>query len=176
MQTSMNVIICTDSQILCSHLINILSELPHVSITGITKNLDESEIEIQKNEAHVFITAFHRIQKSVFKKLNNIKRYNSSLVVIVLTNNTADQYLSQWKNAGADYVLDQAMHFSRLIEILTSLVHENIVRPLKFSPKATPPVSASKACIEEAENNSNEETFHKIVDTSHFTNRRKKNK
>lgn len=172
----MNLIICTDSQILCSRLINILTELPHVRIAGITKNLDESEIEIRKNEAQVFITAFHRIQKTVFKKLNEIKKYNSGLVVIVLTNNTTDQYLLRWKKAGADYVLDQAMHFSMLIEILAQLIYENILKPLKSSPKPNEPLPAVKAWVGSIENNSNGKSLHKIINTNHSTEKRKKHK
>lgn len=127
----MNVIICTDSPILLNRLVTILSELSHLHVAGVTNTLDEAEAEIRKNNAQIFITAFHNIHKTVFKKLNGIKKNNNGLVVIVLTNNTAEQYLSQWKKAGADYIFDQAMHFTKLMDILAGFVYKNFLESLR---------------------------------------------
>ncbi|NJD23627.1 MAG: response regulator transcription factor [Melioribacter sp.] len=127
----MNVIICTDSQIMRSRLITILSELSHIHVVAVTKTLEEAEMEIRKTNTQVVITAFHNIQKTVFKKLDDIKKNNSGLVVIVLTNNTTDQYLLKWKKAGADYVFDQAMHFTKLIDFLAGFVYKNFLEFLR---------------------------------------------
>lgn len=127
----MNLIISTDSPTMCSRLLTILSELTHAYVISVTKDLDEAEVEINKNNVQVFITAFHNIEKTVFKKLEDIKKNNSDLVVIVLTNNTAEQYLKQWENAGADYVFDQAMHFTKVIDVLSGLIYKKLLESLK---------------------------------------------
>jgi len=127
----MNLIINTDSPGLCSRLLTILSELSHAYVISVANNLDEAEVLINKNDVQVFITAFHNLPKDVFKKLKEIKKNNSSLIVIVLANNTTDQYLRQWQNAGADYVFDQAMHFTKVVDVLSGLIYKNLFESLK---------------------------------------------
>jgi DNA-binding NarL/FixJ family response regulator len=144
MEVLMNVIISTDSSLLYGRLSTIFSELPDVNIIGITKDLDEAETAISKNEAEVFITAFHNIQKTFFTKLKEIKKSNNGLIVIVLNNNPADQYLTQWKNAGADYVFDQAMHFNKVIDVLSGLIYKNLLENLKSSLKANHTIAGGK--------------------------------
>lgn len=131
MQALVNVIISTDSPLLCSRLITIFSELSHVNVKSVTKDLDEAESAISKSDVQVFVTAFHKIDRSIFRKLKEIKKENSSLIIIVLTNNLIEQYLTLWKNSGADYVFDQAFHLSKVIDILSELIYKNLLESLK---------------------------------------------
>jgi DNA-binding NarL/FixJ family response regulator len=127
----MNIIASTDSPILYNGLVKILSELPEIEIIGVTKDLNEAEVAISKYDVHVFIIVFHNMQKSVFNKLKEIKEHNHNLVVIVLSNNPADQYFTQWKNAGADYVFDLAFHFNKVVDVLSGYIYKNLLESLR---------------------------------------------
>ena len=127
----MNVTISTDSSLLCSRLQMILSEIPEVNITRATKNLDEANDVIKNNDVQVLIVAFHSIAQTFFKTLQEIKESNNDLIVIVLSNNPAKQYLTQWKNAGADHVFDQAFHFHKMIDVLSGRIYKNLLESLK---------------------------------------------
>jgi DNA-binding NarL/FixJ family response regulator len=127
----MNIIVSTDSPLLYNRLETILSEFHDLRIMKVTKDLNETEIILRNCPAKVLITLFHKIDKSVLNKLKQIKCNNRKLVVIVLNNNPADQYLTQWKNAGANYVFDQAMHYNKLIDVLAGLIYKDLLTTLK---------------------------------------------
>jgi DNA-binding NarL/FixJ family response regulator len=127
----MNIITSTDSPLFYNRLSTILSDLPDINLIGITKDLDEAEDLINKSEVGVFIIAFHNIQKTIFKRLKEIKENNRNLIVIILTGNLEKQYLEQWQDAGADYIFDQAFHFNKVIDVLSAQIYKNLLGSFK---------------------------------------------
>jgi DNA-binding NarL/FixJ family response regulator len=140
----MNVIMCTDSSVLYDRLTSLLSVLADVNVAGVTKDLTEVETAISSNNVQVLIIAFHRTDKTVFKKLNGIKNRHVNLKVIVLSNNRSEDYLSKWRKTGADYVFDQAMHFNKVVDILSGLIYKNLLEVLKSSQKVNHSIPENK--------------------------------
>ena len=127
----MNIITSTDSPLFYNRLSTILSDLPDINLLGVTKDLDEAEDLISRSEVGVFIIAFHNIQKTIFKRLKEIKENNRNLIVIILTGNLEKQYLEQWQDAGADYIFDQAFHFTKVIDVLSAQIYKNLLGSFK---------------------------------------------
>jgi len=127
----MNVLICTESPALYNRLETMLSVLSDFIIINFTSNLAEAETASAKTDVQVLITAFHNIKKSYFKVLKRMKNNNKNMVVIVLNNNPSDQYLIQWKEAGADFIFDQAMDVSKVVDVLTELGYKNLIENLR---------------------------------------------
>ncbi|MFI5236308.1 MAG: hypothetical protein ACHQLA_00040 [Ignavibacteriales bacterium] len=144
----MNVIINSDSEVLADRLSNALSVLADVQVTGVTKNLTEAEAAILKDNVKVLITAFHKIEKTDFKKLKDIKLRNINLVVIVLNSDSSDENLKKWRKTGADYVFDQRMHFNKVVDILSGIIYKNLLTILKSSQKIDHLIAKNKNDIQ----------------------------
>jgi DNA-binding response OmpR family regulator len=128
----MKIITSTDSEAFYSRLNILLADLPGISISGATRGLEEAkQFLTNENDIAVLIVAFHNLRETIFSKLREIKNYKSNLRVIVLTNNFGDQYLTRWKEAGADYVFDQAFQFTKMIDVLAGILYENHLVTLK---------------------------------------------
>lgn len=118
------VILTTDSELLNERLQKILCEITSIEIVAIGKNMDETFNLIKDFDPDALIISFNRITKDVFEKLRKIKNNFPQIAVVVLSSFPFLQYRIQWKEAGADYVFDQAMQFSKMIDALCSLLYK----------------------------------------------------
>ena len=120
----MNIILTTDSELLNERLQKILCEISSIEIIAIGKDMDETFALIKNYNPDALIISFNRITKDVFDKLKSIKNNNPQIVAVVLSSFPFLQYRVQWKEAGADYVFDQAMQFSKMVDALCSLLYK----------------------------------------------------
>ncbi len=120
----MNIILTTDSELLNERLQKILCEISSIEIIAIGKDMDETFALIKNYNPDALIISFNRITKDVFDKLKSIKNNSPQIVAVVLSSFPFLQYRVQWKEAGADYVFDQAMQFSKMVDALCSLLYK----------------------------------------------------
>ena len=120
----MKIVITTDSEVLNDRLQKMLGGIHDIEIEAKGKDMDEALRLINSTEADALIISFNRINTQVFNKLIDIKKGKPDLVVIVLSSYPFVEYKIEWKKAGADYVFDQAMQFSKMVDVLCDLLYE----------------------------------------------------
>lgn len=121
----MKIVITTDSEVLNDRLQKMLGGIQDIVVEAKGKDMDEACRLVNSTEADALIISFNRINTQVFNKLLEIKNGRPDLVVIVLSSYPFVQYKIEWKKAGADYVFDQAMQFSKMVDVLCDLLYKH---------------------------------------------------
>lgn len=122
----MKIIITTDSKLLHTRLLAILSGISRLEIVAEGKSIEETLTLSKIYEPDVLIFSFHHFDSSAFRKLHEIKRENKQPIIIVLTGNPNSQYLAKWSEAGADYTFDLAIQFNKMVDVLGELLDKNL--------------------------------------------------
>lgn len=126
----MKVIITTDSEVLNERLQKMLDGIQSLEVAAKGKDMDEASELIASIKPDALIISFNRINTQVFNKLLEIRKIKPHLVVIVLSSYPFVQYKIQWKEAGADFVFDQAMQFGKMIDVLCDLLYKQKLETL----------------------------------------------
>ncbi len=126
----MKVIITTDSEILNERLQKILGGIQNLDAAGKGKDMDEALALVKSIQPDAMIISFNRITTQVFEKMKEIKKAKPDLIVIVLSSYPFVQYKIQWKEAGANFVFDQAMQFGKMVDVLCDLLYKQKLETL----------------------------------------------
>jgi len=118
----MKVFIADDSAVVRERLIEMLSEFPEIEIIGQAQSVPESIESIRALHPDVVILDIRMPGGSGIDVLQNIKKNNPALIVIMLTNYPYPQYRKKCMEAGADYFFDKATEFEKVTEVLKKLI------------------------------------------------------
>lgn len=118
----MKVFIADDSEVICERLKEMLSELSEIEIVGQAKDGIQATNLIEKLNPDVVILDIRMPGGNGIDVLENIKKDNPALIVIMLTNYPYPQYRKKCMKAGADYFFDKATEFERVTEVLKELI------------------------------------------------------
>ena len=122
----MKIIITTDSNLLHTRLLTILSSLKRLDIVADAKSIEEALTMSKVLSPDVMIFSFHHYDQSAFEKLQEIKKEKDRPVIIVLTGTPYSQTLTRWNEAGADYTFDLAFQFNQMVDKLGELMDKNL--------------------------------------------------
>ena len=120
----MKVFIADDSQIMRERLIDMLSDLPEIEITGQAQDGFTATDLITKLNPDVVILDIRMPKGSGIDVLKKIKKNNQAPIVIIITNYPYPQYRKKCEGAGADYFFDKASEFEKITEVLMQLIHD----------------------------------------------------
>jgi DNA-binding NarL/FixJ family response regulator len=123
----MKVFIADDSQVVRERIIEMLSELPEIEIIGQAEDGLQAKNLIEKLNPDVVILDIRMPRRNGIEVLQNIKKKNSALTVIMLTNYPYPQYQKKCMKAGADYFFDKATEFEKVTEVLKKLILSRLV-------------------------------------------------
>jgi DNA-binding NarL/FixJ family response regulator len=118
----MKVFIADDSAVVRERLTEMLSELPEIEIIGQAEDGLEAINLIEKLNPDVVILDIRMPRGNGIDVLQNIKKNNPSLIVIMLTNYPYPQYRKKCMKAGADYFFDKSTEFEKVTEMLKKLI------------------------------------------------------
>jgi len=119
----MRLFIADDSEILRSHLIDMLSEFKEIEIVGQAQYAQEAVESIRILNPDVVILDIRMPDGNGIEVLETIKKDNISAKVIIFTNFPYPQYRKRCLEAGAEFFFYKATEFEKLIEVLKKLIH-----------------------------------------------------
>jgi DNA-binding NarL/FixJ family response regulator len=115
----MKVYVADSSLVLRKRLVNLLSDIDGITVVG------------QAQEAGVALEAIGRLKPDMvvldiwilggITLLKKIKKFDTALRVVVLTNHSYAQYRRQCSQAGADFFFDKRFDLQNVIEVCTQL-------------------------------------------------------
>jgi DNA-binding NarL/FixJ family response regulator len=112
------LLIVDDSVIVRESLIDRLSEVKGIEITGQAGDAPEAVEMIRRLRPHVVVLDFKMPSGNGLSVLKQIRNENFSPLVLMFTNYPSPQYRDVCLNAGAHYFFDKSNELHRLIEIL----------------------------------------------------------
>jgi DNA-binding NarL/FixJ family response regulator len=125
--TDMKLFIADDSVQIRKRLIEMLSELPEVEVTGEAGDAPEAIREIRRLDPDMVILDIRMPGGNGIDVLREIKE-KSHPAIIMLTNYPYPQYRKKCMDLGADYFFDKATDFEKVVEVCEQLIK---VRELK---------------------------------------------
>lgn len=117
----MKVFIVDDSDVVCSGLESMLSEIGGVSVVGKAKDVHGAVDSISKLNPDVVILDIRLLGGSGIDVLKEVKSRGLSQVVLMLTNYPYPQYRTKCLELGADYFLDKVTEIEKIPEIFKAL-------------------------------------------------------
>jgi len=121
----MKVVVVDDSTIVRERLIKMFSEIPSLDIVGEAGNSFEALNIIEEKTPDVVTLDIKIPGDSGVEVLKRIKKMNTSIITILLTNYPLEQYKKRCLEYGADYFFDKSEEYSKVIEVLKTLVKSN---------------------------------------------------
>ena len=118
----MRVVVVDDSKIVRERLIKMLTDIPSLVIVGEAGNSFEALYIIEEKNPDVVILDIKIPGDSGVEVLKRVKKMNSSIVIILLTNYPSEQYKKKCIEYGADYFFDKSEEYSKVKEVMESLV------------------------------------------------------
>ena len=115
------VLLVDDSDIVCSGLEKMLTEIDGVSVVGKAKDVQGAVESISKMKPDVVILDIRLLNGSGIDVLKDIKKKKPSPVVLMLTNYPYPQYQQKCMELGADYFLDKVTEIEKIPDIISSL-------------------------------------------------------
>ncbi len=115
----MKVFIVEDSALVRGHLIEMLSGIKGVQISGIADEPWAAINAIKSLDPDCVILDIKLFGGSGIEVLRNIKKHNGLPLVIVITNYPYPQYREKCIELGADYFFDKSKEFKRVPEIVS---------------------------------------------------------
>ena len=118
----MKVFIADDSAIVRESLTDMLSELPEIEIIGQAEDGLQATNIITKLNPDVVILDIRMPRGNGIDVLQNIKKNNPALIVIMLTNYPYPQYRKKCMDLGADFFFDKSTEFEKVTEVCKQLI------------------------------------------------------
>ena len=114
----MKIFIAERSEVVRDRLKSFLQELPGVEIVGET-NAYENILElVSAKKPEIVILNFHTPNNSGFPILTQLKKNTPQPIVMVMTNYSAQEYMTVCLQSGADYFFDKTYDQEKIIEIV----------------------------------------------------------
>ncbi len=117
----MNVFIVEDSEIVSNGLIAMLSEIAGVKVIGHAVDEQGAIEKIGVMHPDMVILDLGLRPGSGINVLKDIKKRDTAVRVMVLTNYTDEIYVNRCMSAGADYFFDKTIEFTRVGAVLRQL-------------------------------------------------------
>jgi DNA-binding NarL/FixJ family response regulator len=117
----MRVVVVDDAIVVRERLIKMFSEIPSLAIVGEAGNSFEALNIIKEKQPDVVVLDIKMPGDSGIEVLRRIKKKNSSIIVIVLTNYPLSQYRAKCFEYGADYFFDKSEEYSKVTEVLRTI-------------------------------------------------------
>jgi len=117
----MNVFIVDDSEVVCSGLESMLSEIEGVRVTGKAQDVRGAVEAIQRLQPDFVILDIRLIDGSGIDVLKEIKKRDPSPAVLVLTNYPYPQYRKKCLDLGAEYFLDKVTEIDKIPGIFKNM-------------------------------------------------------
>lgn len=122
----MRAFIVEDSLIVGERLVALLSDVQGVEIAGQTGEVTDAIEAIRITKPDIVVLDIRLSNGCGLDVLREIRRCESSAVVIIFTNDSFPQSRQRYIDAGADFFLDKAAEFERLIDIFKNLVNTHL--------------------------------------------------
>ncbi len=121
----MKILIVDDSALLRERVTSIISVLPDIDIIEQAKSESEATSSIHKLKPDIVILDIRLSEGSGIEILKNIKKKESSPLVIMFTHYPYPQYRKKCKDEGADFVFDKSTEFHKIPKVLKKLIQES---------------------------------------------------
>lgn len=119
----MRVLIVYDSAIVRERLVSMLSELKDVEVIGQAGSPAEAIHEIKKLKPDAVILDIRLKGGNGIEVLENIKKDQPAIRVIMFTNFPFPQYRKKCMEAGADFFFDKSIEFEKMLEVVRKMVN-----------------------------------------------------
>jgi DNA-binding NarL/FixJ family response regulator len=116
------VFIVDDSKAIRERLAEMLSEIVGVKVIGEARNAAEAVTGIRTLKPKVVILDIQMPDGNGIEVLKIIKQERPAPLVMMMTNHSSTQYREKCLKLGADYFLDKARDFEKLVEIFQDLI------------------------------------------------------
>jgi DNA-binding NarL/FixJ family response regulator len=122
---NLRLLIVDDSEVMCSHLAQILTEIEGVEIMGAAFNVPDAHRYVEKNMPDVAILGICIPGGNGLDILKKIRESSASTKVIVYTHYPFPQYERKYMQFGADYFFDKYNDFDKLLGVIKQLAKLN---------------------------------------------------
>lgn len=121
----MRVVVVDDSIMVRERLVKMFSEIPAVAVVGEAGNSFEALNVIEEKKPDVVVLDIKMPGDSGVEVLRKVKKRNSSIIAIVLTNYPLSQYRAKCFEYGADYFFDKSEEYPKVTEVLKTLTENS---------------------------------------------------
>ena len=118
----MRVCVIEPSALIRSRLVGLISELERVEFV-FSSGRGDAVRAVERISPDLVILEVGARSRSGLARIERLKRTSAAARVLVLTNDSSDEYRKRCLEAGADYFLDKSLEFDRLPAIVRSGAH-----------------------------------------------------
>jgi DNA-binding NarL/FixJ family response regulator len=119
------ILIVDDSTLVTKRIIEMLRGVENSRSIMHQRTFAKAATSLEHIKFSVVILDINLPDKSGIALLNIIKKRSPQTIVIVFTNENADNYKSVCKKSGADYFIDKSREFEMIPKIINSLKQSN---------------------------------------------------
>ncbi|MBI3500765.1 MAG: response regulator transcription factor [Bacteroidetes bacterium] len=121
MEKKLNVLLVDDSQIILSHLKEMLLDVKTVEVLNTATTIGEAKTLVEQHKPDLIILDIQLPDGNGILFLKVLKQQHPEIVVVILTN-MADAFIkAAAEKYGADYFLDKAMDFAKIPQLLSEV-------------------------------------------------------
>ena len=120
------LIIVDDSELLRSRIKTLIASVNNVKLVAEASNSVEGLQLIKIHKPDILVLDIRMPGENGLDILENIKKSNKQIKVLIVTNYPNDQYKNIALKYGADYFLNKSTEFEKIPLILTKLSNEKI--------------------------------------------------
>ncbi len=121
----MRVVVVDDSIMVRERLVKMFSEIPAVAVVGEAGNSLEALNIIEDKKPDVVVLDIKMPGDSGVEVLKRVKKKNSSIITIMLTNYPKEQFKEKCLGYGADYFFDKSEEYPKVTEVLKTLTENS---------------------------------------------------
>ena len=117
----MEIFIADDSKVLRDHLTEMLSDIEGIDVIGEAVNTADAILMIRRQLPQIAIIDIKMPEKGGIFVLEEVKKTNPEIIVIIFTNYPYHQYREKAYETGADYFFDKSGEMEKMLETLKNL-------------------------------------------------------
>ena len=117
----MRVLIADDSKPVRERLVSLLTELDDVNIVGQAENTIEAKILIKELNPDLVILDIRMPGGTGMDIIEDIKKFNPKIKIIILTNYHFPQYKEKCLSNGADYFFSKSGEYEKMLDVIEEL-------------------------------------------------------
>lgn len=120
----MKVVVVDDSEMLRRRIISMISDVPGIEIAGEAENSHEAMKIIDKVVPEIVVLDIRMPNGNGIELLKSISQRNLTMVKIVLSNYSMQQFKDKCYELGADYFFDKANEFEKVRKLIMKIMSE----------------------------------------------------
>ncbi len=117
----MRIFIADDSPVILNRLVKMVSQIHNAKVVGLASDGVEAITSIQKLNPDLVILDLRMPKVNGFDVIRNIKKYNISTTVLVLTSFATIPHRELCKQLGVEYFFDKTTEFEQAIDVIERL-------------------------------------------------------